>query len=648
MPRTTAAFILLLVSAAAPVSLRAQVPDVTGTCVSNCGGSSGGSTARDRQLARNHAQHAKEEKWFNEVKRRWEDAAKRGNGFSKDGQKALAKGGQCAAAVQDFQRELAAFSVDLTPAGRIVDAILGGKYNLMLVAQQQAIKNAQNRLTAASASCFAPVAAVPVAPAAPATAAPAVRNAVPGRPAAQAPAANRSSVVLASKAPLRRIGAAGAIRGNPYMLLDDGTRVPIHPGSAIYFNTRIVTGEGGHMQITLLDDSLFTLGPDSNMVLDEFVYDPNTSIGKLTANFAKGTFRFVTGKMRHTQPDNARVKLPVGDLGIRGTDFEVKYEPGAAGYIALATGGLQITPTNGLPFSMEAGDKAVITADGTVLSPDEAARAAKPAATAARYDAAHAESWQPACDGGDGRACLSLALCYRVGCKGVGQDAGKVLAVYRLGVALLNSACERGSANACESLGEAYVSKMVGPPQLEKAADLYQRACDADNAAGCLNLGQMYQGAQGVVRDIAKAMDLFQRACDGGAARACRVLGAKYAKGIDVGKDEQQASTFYSRAIAAYQRACDGDSAVDCNALGTMYQSGEGVAQDTAKALGLFQRACDGGSADACRVLGSKYEEGGDVAKDQTKALAFYVRACSGGDAWACAREKALEKNKTR
>jgi hypothetical protein len=153
------------------------------------------------------------------------------------------------------------------------------------------------------------------------------------------------------------------------MLLSDGTRVPLRSGSAIYFNSRIVTGNGGHLQILLLDETVFTLGPNADMVLDDFVYDPNTSVGALSASFAKGTFRFVTGKMTHTTPDNVRVKLPVVAVGIRGTDFEVKYEPGAAGYIDLKKGALLITPNTGAPFPMKAGEKAAIKADGTIVPP---------------------------------------------------------------------------------------------------------------------------------------------------------------------------------------------------------------------------------------------------------------------------------------
>ena len=69
--------------------------------------------------------------------------------------------------------------------------------------------------------------------------------------------------------------------------------------------------------------TIFTLGKNSDIVLDEFVYDPTTSLGKMTANVAKGTFRWVTGKIHGNQPGNIpaghaphRVRHPVCGLEI--------------------------------------------------------------------------------------------------------------------------------------------------------------------------------------------------------------------------------------------------------------------------------------------------------------------------------------------
>lgn len=119
---------------------------------------------------------------------------------------------------------------------------------------------------------------------------------------------------------LTNIGIAAAVRGAVNALApgQPAGRV-IGSGKPVYLNDRITTGADSRLQILLLDETTFTLGPNSDMVLDEFVYDPKTSAGKVSAKIAAGAFRFITGKIAQKNPANMKVALPVGTIGIRGT-----------------------------------------------------------------------------------------------------------------------------------------------------------------------------------------------------------------------------------------------------------------------------------------------------------------------------------------
>ncbi|HYD31204.1 MAG TPA: hypothetical protein VEB64_10175, partial [Azospirillaceae bacterium] len=54
-------------------------------------------------------------------------------------------------------------------------------------------------------------------------------------------------------------------------------------GTDIAFRERIVTTAGGNTQLLFLDQSTLTVGPNSDLTIDEFVFDPDTSAGKLSA-----------------------------------------------------------------------------------------------------------------------------------------------------------------------------------------------------------------------------------------------------------------------------------------------------------------------------------------------------------------------------
>jgi FecR protein len=98
-------------------------------------------------------------------------------------------------------------------------------------------------------------------------------------------------------------------------------------GEPILLQDAIQSGQKSGMQILLLDETVFTIGPESELVIDEFVYDPRTNAGKLSAEITKGVFRFVSGKIAHEEPEDMNVKLPAGTLGVRGTMVAGRVDP---------------------------------------------------------------------------------------------------------------------------------------------------------------------------------------------------------------------------------------------------------------------------------------------------------------------------------
>ena len=108
---------------------------------------------------------------------------------------------------------------------------------------------------------------------------------------------------------LTRIGAAAAVHGLVNAQTPGSVGRVIQSGKPLFLNDHVTTSAEGRLQVLLLDETIFTLGPDSDMVLDEFVYDPSNDSGKITARVTKGLFRFVTGKVARRDPAKMKVKL---------------------------------------------------------------------------------------------------------------------------------------------------------------------------------------------------------------------------------------------------------------------------------------------------------------------------------------------------
>jgi hypothetical protein len=59
-----------------------------------------------------------------------------------------------------------------------------------------------------------------------------------------------------------------------------------------------------------------TIGPNSDVTINQYVYDPSAGTGKLAVRVGKGVLRFVGGQVSHT--GDATVTTPAGSIGIRG------------------------------------------------------------------------------------------------------------------------------------------------------------------------------------------------------------------------------------------------------------------------------------------------------------------------------------------
>jgi len=110
-------------------------------------------------------------------------------------------------------------------------------------------------------------------------------------------------------------------------------------GDKVIHNERIETNGKGLLQILLVDGTSFTVGPNSSLAIDSFVYDPAAGTAKVAATLGKGVFRFIGGKTSKS-PDGAILNTPVGTVGIRGGigDFDFSGQPGIPFHIDMLFG----------------------------------------------------------------------------------------------------------------------------------------------------------------------------------------------------------------------------------------------------------------------------------------------------------------------
>ena len=84
----------------------------------------------------------------------------------------------------------------------------------------------------------------------------------------------------------------------------------------------VKTGNG-KVGILFIDDTRVDVTQHSKLIIDEFVYDPNTKKGKLNLSAKLGTIRYASGQIAKTSRQDIVITTPTATIGVRGTDFSM-------------------------------------------------------------------------------------------------------------------------------------------------------------------------------------------------------------------------------------------------------------------------------------------------------------------------------------
>jgi len=108
-------------------------------------------------------------------------------------------------------------------------------------------------------------------------------------------------------------------------------------GASIIHDEVIETDGAGMLQILLADGSTFTVGSNSSLTIDSFVYDPDAGTAELAASVGRGVFRFIGGRASK-QAGGVEIETPMGTAGIRGGIADMAFGSGGPNHIDMVYG----------------------------------------------------------------------------------------------------------------------------------------------------------------------------------------------------------------------------------------------------------------------------------------------------------------------
>jgi len=127
-----------------------------------------------------------------------------------------------------------------------------------------------------------------------------------------------------------------------------GEELAVDQGTGVESYDTVKTANG-RTAIQFVDDTRVDVTEHSKLLIDEFVYDPNTKTGALSIKAALGTVRYASGQIAKNSRQNIKIKTPTATIAVRGTDFSMSVDEFGQSSIIL------------LPSCTQVGSKALCT-----------------------------------------------------------------------------------------------------------------------------------------------------------------------------------------------------------------------------------------------------------------------------------------------
>jgi len=119
------------------------------------------------------------------------------------------------------------------------------------------------------------------------------------------------------------VGRVKTVKGDA-SVVHAGSTSPVTVGAPVALGDTLKTGKDGSIGVTLRDNTMVSIGPDTEYAIDQFVFQPRQNKLSFVSRVTKGSLHYVSGTIAKLSPDAVKVATPTGTIGVRGTRFAVR------------------------------------------------------------------------------------------------------------------------------------------------------------------------------------------------------------------------------------------------------------------------------------------------------------------------------------
>ncbi len=122
------------------------------------------------------------------------------------------------------------------------------------------------------------------------------------------------------------IGSIKNVQGES-QILRDGSELMALVGATVFERDLIRTGRNASLAVILRDDTIVSLGPESELSLKEYLFEPKENRFSVILKMLKGTFIYMSGVIGKLSPESIQLETPDSTIAVRGTRVMIQVKP---------------------------------------------------------------------------------------------------------------------------------------------------------------------------------------------------------------------------------------------------------------------------------------------------------------------------------
>lgn len=121
------------------------------------------------------------------------------------------------------------------------------------------------------------------------------------------------------------VGVVKSVEGEA-VIERDGKTITVVTGMAVKQVDIIRTHRRGHVGLVFSDDTRLSIGPNTEIAVDEYLFDPLERNLSFVLRLIRGTVSFLSGQISKLSPDSVQLVMPVATIGVRGTHVLIEVD----------------------------------------------------------------------------------------------------------------------------------------------------------------------------------------------------------------------------------------------------------------------------------------------------------------------------------